>query len=68
MRLSRVIAIAASIVLPATGLIAQGQPPPAPTETVTPAIPGVVAAGTKVEVIKAGFAAPKAPSHCPMAA
>ena len=32
-----------------------GCPPPAATETVAIAIPGVVAAGTKIEVIKSGF-------------
>jgi len=33
----------------------RGAPPPPPTDTVAPDIPGVVAAGTKVHVIKDGF-------------
>ena len=38
------------------GIGAQGgQPPPTPTETTATAIPGVIAAGTKIEVIKDGF-------------
>jgi gluconolactonase len=40
-------------------------PPPAPTNTVTPAIPGVVAAGTSVEVIKAGFTGTEGPVGLP---
>lgn len=42
-----------------------GQPQPAPTETVTPAIPGVVAAGTKVVVIKSGFQGTEGPIGMP---
>ena len=34
----------------------RGVPQPPPTDTVAPDIPGVVAAGTKVHVIKDGFA------------
>jgi gluconolactonase len=55
------IAIAAPPVL----VSGQGQPPAAPTETTTTAIPGVVAAGTKVEVIKSGFNGTEGPIGLP---
>ena len=54
------IAVAASMAL------AQGaaqQPPP--TDTATPAIPGVAAAGTKVTVIKSGFQGTEGPIGMP---
>lgn len=57
-----------TLALTALGLApaaAQPAAPPAPTETVTPAIPGVVAAGTKVEVIKAGFTGTEGPVGLP---
>ena len=38
-----------------------GQPPPPATDTVAPAIPGVVAGGTKVQVIKEGFQGTEGP-------
>jgi gluconolactonase len=41
-----------------------GQPPPA-TDTVAPAIPGVVAGGTKVQVIKEGFQGTEGPIGLP---
>ena len=41
-----------------------GQQPP-PTDTATPAIPGVVAAGTKVVVIKSGFQGTEGPIGMP---
>ena len=45
---------------------AAGQPQqPPPTDTVTPAIPGVVAAGTKVSVIKSGFQGTEGPIGMP---
>ena len=37
------------------------QPPPPATDTVAPAIPGVVAGGTKVQVIKEGFQGTEGP-------
>lgn len=40
-------------------------PPPAPTATTTTAIPGVVAAGVKVEVIKSGFSGTEGPVSLP---
>ena len=43
---------------------AQPSPPPA-TDTVAPAIPGVVAAGTKVQVIKEGFQGTEGPIGLP---
>ncbi len=42
-----------------------GQPAQPPTDTVTPAIPGVVAAGTKVVVIKSGFLGTEGPIGMP---
>ena len=47
--------------------VARGQaaPPPAATETVATAIPGVVAAGTKIEVIKSGFTGTEGPIGLP---
>jgi gluconolactonase len=65
MRWSTSIAISAAITVASVGLHAQGQPPPAPTETVAPAIPGVVSAGTKVEVIKSGFRGTEGPITLP---
>jgi gluconolactonase len=44
---------------------AQPAAPPAPTDTVATAIPGVVAAGTKVEFIKAGFTGTEGPVGLP---
>jgi len=44
----------------------RGQAPPPPaTETTAPAIPGVVAAGTKVQVIKEGFQGTEGPIGLP---
>src|SRR5215204_3642628 len=37
------------------------QPPPPATDTVAPAIPGVVAGGTKVQVLKEGFQGTEGP-------
>ena len=42
-----------------------GQPPPPATDTVAPDIPGVVAAGTKVQVIKEGFQGTEGPIGLP---
>ena len=44
---------------------AGGQTPPPATDTVAPAIPGVVAAGTKVQVIKEGFQGTEGPIALP---
>jgi gluconolactonase len=41
------------------------QPPPPATDTVAPDIPGVVAAGTKVQVIKEGFQGTEGPIGLP---
>jgi gluconolactonase len=47
-------------------VLAQTQTPPPPaTDTVAPAIPGVVAAGTKVQVIKEGFQGTEGPIGLP---
>jgi len=47
--------------------LAQGgqQPPPVVAETTATAIPGVIAAGTKVEVIKSGFSGTEGPIGLP---
>ena len=44
---------------------AQRRPPPPATETVAPAIPGVVAAGTKVAIVKDGFQSSEGPILMP---
>lgn len=50
------VVIAALILLCGLIAAAQGQAPPAPpTNLVTPGIPGVVAAGTRIELVKGGF-------------
>ncbi len=43
----------------------RGAPPPPATETTAPNIPGVVAAGTKVQVIKEGFQGTEGPIGLP---
>ena len=60
--------IIAVIVAAGPALVAaqSGQPPqPPPTDTVTPAIAGVCAAGTKVTVIKSGFQGTEGPIGLP---
>ena len=59
-----VFVLSALIVAPA---LAQRGAPPAPpaTETVAPGIPGVVAAGTKVAIIKDGFRSSEGPIAMP---
>lgn len=62
----RFIGTAAAILLTASVAFAQGgaqQPPP--TDTATPAIAGVAAAGTKVVVIKSGFQGTEGPIGMP---
>src|SRR5262252_6590009 len=49
----------------AIGLVQAQAPQGPPTETVTPAIPGVVAAGTKVQIIKDGFEGTEGPVAMP---
>src|SRR5688572_11977295 len=50
---------------PAASQGGRGQPQPPATDTVAPNIPGVVAAGTKVEVIKSGFQGTEGPIGLP---
>jgi gluconolactonase len=60
---SKAICVAVSCLL-ATTAFAQGRgqaPQEPPAETVAPNIPGVVAGGTKVQVIKAGFEGTEGP-------
>src|SRR4026208_1361986 len=58
--------IPAIIVLASASLAAQGgQTPPVAAETTATAIPGVIAAGTKVEVIKSGFSGTEGPIGLP---
>ena len=61
----RFSASTALFLLSVAAAFGQGQPPPPATETVTTAIPGVVAAGTKVEVIKSGFTGTEGPIALP---
>ena len=50
------LATAAFVAIASTSLAAQGgQPAAVAAETTATAIPGVIAAGTKIEVIKSGF-------------
>ena len=58
--LQRVLRIARRRAAPAPSW-RQGGPPPVAAETVATAIPGVIAAGTKVEVIKSGFSGTEGP-------
>jgi len=62
------IALCIIVSVPAAGVFGQGaaQAPVAPpTDTVAPAIPGVVAAGTRVTVIKDGFQGTEGPIALP---
>jgi gluconolactonase len=62
----RSAAIPAIVVLAGTVLTAQGgQTPPVAAETTATEIPGVIAAGTKVEVIKSGFTGTEGPIGLP---
>src|ERR1051325_4556360 len=63
----RSIVIASVIVLAGASLAAAqgGQTPPVAAETTATAIPGVIAAGTKVEVIKSGFSGTEGPIGMP---
>jgi gluconolactonase len=54
-----------TIVVFSVTLVAQQPAQPPPTDTVTPEIPGVVRAGTKVQVIKAGFQGTEGPIGLP---
>ncbi len=51
--------------LPRSPASAQGRPPPVAAETTATAIPGVIAAGTKIEVIKSGFSGTEGPIGLP---
>jgi gluconolactonase len=59
------IALALSVAAPPALVLTQGQKPPAATETIAAAIPGVVAAGTKIEVIRSGFTGTEGPIGLP---
>jgi gluconolactonase len=62
----RLLTILAAFAAMTAGIGAQGgQPPLTPTETTATAIPGVIAAGTKVEVIKGGFTGTEGPIGLP---
>ena len=60
------VTLAAAILAAAlpVGVVAQG-PPPAATETIATEIPGVIAAGTRIEVIKSGFTGTEGPIGLP---
>ena len=63
------VTVFASILLMMTPAYAQqgrgGPPAPPATETVAPGIPGVVAAGTKVKIVKDGFQSSEGPIAMP---
>src|SRR6187401_3818223 len=59
------LATAAFVAIASTSLAAQGGQPPVAAETTATAIPGVIAAGTKVEVIKSGFSGTEGPIGMP---
>jgi len=61
----RALPIAALMSVLATGALAQAPKPPVVAETTATAIPGVIAAGTKVEVIKSGFTGTEGPIGMP---
>src|SRR5262245_16088422 len=64
----RTAAIPVIVVLAGAALFAQGaggQTPPVAAETTATAIPGVIAAGTKIEVIKSGFTGTEGPIGMP---
>ena len=67
MKRTAAFAAACALMLCSAAAVAQrGQPPPPPaTDTVAPEIPGVVAAGTKVQVIKEGFQGTEGPIALP---
>ena len=63
---TQTLIVIGSIGLASVGYAQQrGAPPPPATETVAPNIPGVVAGGTKVEVIKEGFQGTEGPIGLP---
>jgi gluconolactonase len=64
-KISSVLIVIAFGTAPAFGQAAGQAPPPPATDTVAPAIPGVVAAGTKVAVIKEGFQGTEGPIALP---
>ena len=61
----RALTIAALTSVLATGAYAQAPAPPVVAESTATAIPGVIAAGTKVEVIKSGFTGTEGPIGMP---
>lgn len=54
-----------ALVLWSISAFAQAPPPPQATETIATLIPGVIAAGTKIEVIKSGFSGTEGPITLP---
>lgn len=69
MKSKAAVLVAAAVMSAGLALTAFGQagaqPQAPPTETTTPSIPGVVAAGTKVQVIKDGFQGTEGPIGMP---
>jgi gluconolactonase len=59
------VALLALVVCAASASAHRGAALPPPTELITPAIPGVVAAGTKIELVKGGFARTEGPVGMP---
>jgi gluconolactonase len=67
MRVTTFVLLGLASLAVATPGLARGQaaPPPTATETIAVDIPGVVAAGTKIEVIKSGFTGTEGPIGLP---
>src|SRR5687767_711654 len=61
----RALTIAVFTSLLAASALAQAPAPPVAAETTATAIPGVIAGGTKIEVIKSGFAGTEGPIGLP---
>jgi gluconolactonase len=59
------ICLLALVIAAGAVIAAQGQSPPKPEETTATAIAGVIAAGTKVEVIRSGFTGTEGPIAMP---
>ncbi len=65
MKVTRLTLALMLLVTPTPALAQGAQQQPPPTDTITPAIPGVAAAGTKVVVIKSGFTGTEGPIGMP---
>ena len=62
---ARLTAVATILAVAPIDVRAQGAAPPVAAETVATEIPGVIAAGTRIEVIKSGFTGTEGPIGLP---